>query len=83
MTYAGARIADTGTAAVPGEFVLPSYTVVDFALYKEFTDGLNLTLKLNNVIDSTYYQDGTITSGMVSVDAGAPRTAELDLNWTF
>lgn len=83
VTYAGTRIADTGTAAVPGEFALPSYTVVDFAVYKEFTDGLYLTLKLNNVFDKTYYQDGNITSGMVSVDAGTPRTAELDLNWTF
>jgi iron complex outermembrane receptor protein len=83
ITYSGARIASTGTAAIPGEFILPSYTVVDFALYKEFIDGLYVTLKLNNALDRTYYQDGTITSGLVSVDAGAPRTAEIDLSWTF
>lgn len=83
ITYSGSRLANTGTAAIPGEFLLPSYTVVDFALYKVFTDGLDLTLKLNNVLDKTYYQDGTITSGMVSVDAGTPRTAEVDLSWTF
>ena len=83
LAYVGSRIANTGTPAAPGEFILPAYTVVDLALYKEFTNGIDMTVKLDNLFDQIYYQDGTITSGMVSVDAGAPRTAELYLTWTF
>jgi iron complex outermembrane recepter protein len=83
ISYVGSRVANTGTASKPGEFALPSYTVVDLALYKEFEDGLALTMKIDNAFNETYYQDGTITSGMISVDAGNPRTAEIDLSWTF
>lgn len=83
VAYVGARIANTGTPGVPGEFLLPAYTVADLALYQEFTQGVAMTIKVDNVFDQTYYQDGTITSGMVSVDAGAPRTAEIYLTWTF
>lgn len=83
LSYVGWRAANTGTIATPGEFILPSYTVMDLALYKEFENGINLTMKVDNLFDETYYQDGKITSGMVSVDAGAPRTAEIDLSWTF
>lgn len=83
VSYVGWRAANTGTISTPGEFILPSYTVVDMAFYKVFESGLNVTMKLNNLLDKTYYQDGKITAGMVSVDAGAPRTAELDLSWTF
>ncbi|MHB8813254.1 MAG: TonB-dependent receptor domain-containing protein, partial [Steroidobacteraceae bacterium] len=83
VSYVGSRVANTGTASKPGEFALPSYTVVDLALYKEFEDGLDLTMKIDNLFNETYYQDGTITSGMISVDAGNPRTAEIDLSWTF
>ena len=83
LAYVGSRIANTATPVAPGEFVLPAYTVVDLALHKEFADGVDMTVKLDNLFDETYYQDGTITSGMVSVDAGAPRTAELYLTWTF
>lgn len=83
FSYIGSRVANTGTPALPGEFNLPSYEVVDLGLYKEFVDGLDITIKINNLFDKTYYQDGAITSGMVSVDAGAPRTAELYLTWTF
>jgi len=83
LSYIGWRAANTGTISTPGEFILPSYTVVDFALYKDFENGLDVTMKVNNLLDKTYYQDGKIVSGMVSVDAGAPRTAELDLSWTL
>ena len=83
LAYVGSRIANTGTPALPGEFMLPAYTVVDLALYEEFTNGVAMTIKIDNLFDQTYYQDGTITSGMVSVDAGAPRTAEIYLTWTF
>src|SRR5487761_689494 len=83
LAYVGSRIANTATPVAPGEFVLPAYTVVDLALHKEFADGVDMTVKLDNLFDETYYQDGTITSGMVSVDAGAPRTAELYVTWTF
>jgi iron complex outermembrane recepter protein len=83
LAYVGSRIANTATPAAPGEFVLPAYTVVDLALYREFTDGIDMTVKLDNLFDRIYYQDGAITSGMVSVDAGAPRTAEIYLTWTF
>lgn len=83
FSYVGSRVANTGTPALPGEFNLPSYEVVDLGLYKVFANGLDMTVKINNLFDKTYYQDGAITSGMVSVDAGAPRTAELYLTWTF
>lgn len=83
LAYVGSRIANTGTPPVPGEFMLPAYTVADLALYEEFTNGVAMTIKVDNLFDQTYYQDGTITSGMVSVDAGAPRTAEIYLTWTF
>lgn len=82
-SYIGSRVANTGTPALPGEFNLPAYEVIDLGLYKTFENGLDITVKINNVFDKTYYQDGAITSGMVSVDAGTPRTAELYLNWTF
>src|SRR6185437_2746568 len=83
LSYVGWRAANTGTISTPGEFILPSYTVVDLALYKDFENGLDLTMKVDNLFDETYYQDGKLVSGMVSVDAGAPRTAEIDLSWTF
>jgi outer membrane receptor protein involved in Fe transport len=82
-SYIGSRVANTGTPALPGEFSLPGYEVIDLGLYKTFENGLDITIKINNLFDKTYYQDGAITSGMVSVDAGTPRTAELYLNWTF
>lgn len=82
-SYIGSRVANTGTPALPGEFRLPGYEVIDLGLYKTFENGLDITVKINNLFDKTYYQDGAITSGMVSVDAGTPRTAELYLNWTF
>jgi iron complex outermembrane receptor protein len=83
LSYIGSRVANTGTPALPGEFTLPSYEVVDLGLYKAFANGLDMTVKINNLFGKTYYQDGAITSGMVSVDAGTPRTAELYLTWTF
>lgn len=83
FSYIGSRVANTGTPALPGEFMLPGYEVVDLGLYKVFANGLNVTVKVNNLFDKRYYQDGAITSGMVSVDAGTPRTAELYLNWAF
>ena len=83
FVYVGDRVANTGTAKIPGEFVLPAYEVVDLGLYKQFANGLNVTLKINNLFDETYYQDGTIASGMVSIDAGTPRDAELYLKYTF
>jgi iron complex outermembrane receptor protein len=82
-SYIGRRVANTGTLSIPGQFVLPGYQVVDLALYKRFGTGLAMTLKIDNLFDATYYQDGTITSGMVSIDAGAPRTAELYLTYEF
>jgi iron complex outermembrane recepter protein len=82
-SYVGTRVANTGTLLIPGQFILPGYQVVDLALYKRFGTGLAMTLKIDNLFDATYYQDGTITSGMVSVDAGAPRAAELYLTYVF
>jgi len=83
FVYVGERVANTGTAKIPGEFALPAYEVVDLGLYKQFENGLNMTLKINNLFDETYYQDGTIASGMVSIDAGTPRDAELYFKYTF
>ncbi|MGH7108564.1 MAG: TonB-dependent receptor domain-containing protein, partial [Acetobacteraceae bacterium] len=83
FVYVGDRIANTGTAKIPGEFVLPAYEVADLGLYKQFANGLDVTLKINNLFDETYYQDGTIASGMVSIDAGTPRDAELYLKYAF
>ncbi|MGH7707979.1 MAG: TonB-dependent siderophore receptor, partial [Vulcanimicrobiaceae bacterium] len=78
-----ARVAMTGTSTLPGEFILPSYQVVDLGLYKVFSQHLDLTLKINNVFDKLYYQSGKITSGMVNVSAGLPRTIELYLHASF
>ena len=83
FVYVGDRIANTGTPSHPEEFALPAYEVVDLGLYKQFANGLSVTVKVNNLFDETYYQDGTVTSGMVSVDAGTPRDAELYLTYTF
>ena len=79
----GSRVANTGTPSSPGEFVLPGYQVVDLGLYKQFEDGVNVTVKLNNLFNTTYYQDGKLVSGMESIDAGAPRTAELYVTARF
>jgi len=83
FVYIGDRSANTGTPSQPAEFVLPAYEVVDLGLYKQFAIGLDVTLKINNLFNETYYQDGTITSGMVSVDPGTPRDAEIYLTYTF
>lgn len=83
LVYVGDRVANTGTRSLPGEFELPAYEVVDLGLYKLFDNGLDVTVKINNLFNKTYYQDGTITSGMVSVDAGTPRDAELYFTYTF
>lgn len=82
-SYVSSRVANTSTAALPGEFELPSYQIVDLGVYKTFENGFNVTVKINNLFDRRYYQDGKITSGMVNVDAGAPRTVELYLTATF
>ncbi|MDE2219233.1 MAG: TonB-dependent receptor [Gammaproteobacteria bacterium] len=78
-SYVSSRVAMTGTATQPSEFNLPAYQVFDLAFYKNFGAHFDLTLKVNNLFDKRYYQDGKIVSGMVSVDAGLPRTAELYL----
>jgi iron complex outermembrane receptor protein len=78
-SYVSTRLAVTGTAALPGEFVLPSYQVFDLGLYKLFSSHFDATIKVNNLFDKRYYQSGTITQGMVNVQAGFPRTAELYL----
>ncbi|MFI4886661.1 MAG: TonB-dependent siderophore receptor, partial [Steroidobacterales bacterium] len=83
FVYVGDRVANTGTTKIAGEFVLPAYEVVDLGLYKQFENGLSMTLKINNLFDETYYQDGTIASGMVSIDAGTPRNAELYFSYSF
>jgi iron complex outermembrane receptor protein len=77
LSYVGERVTNTATPAVLGEFTLPSYEVVDLGIYKSFGKNVDMTVKLNNVLDKLYYNSGTITQGLVNVQPGFPRSAQL------
>jgi len=79
ISYTGSRITNTGTPAAVGEFVLPSYGVLDIGLYKTILSKFDLTLKINNALDKVYYASGTITQGLVNVQPGAPRFIQLTM----
>ena len=56
---------------------MPSYEVVDLGIYKSFGKNVDMTVKINNVLDKLYYNSGTITLGLVNVQPGFPRSAQL------
>ncbi|WP_405414576.1 TonB-dependent siderophore receptor [Maribacter sp. Asnod1-A12] len=61
--------------------LLPSYTVFDAALYyKPNNTGIQLTLKLNNLFDETYWLGGLNPSRL---GPGAPRNVLLNATYNF
>jgi iron complex outermembrane recepter protein len=63
----------------PGTLPLPSYTVVDAALYYLF-DRYSITFKVGNLFDKVYYESAGATP-LVQVLPGAPRNLELEFTW--
>lgn len=62
---------------------LPSYTIADVALYYTIAERYNLTLKLGNVFDKTYYEGVNSTSNEIGVVPGQPRNISLSLRIPF
>ena len=61
--------------------LLPSYTVFDSAIYyKPNNTGIQLTLKVNNVFDTTYWLGGLNPSRL---GPGAPRNVLLNATYKF
>jgi iron complex outermembrane receptor protein len=79
----GSRIANTATSAVPGEFVLPSYAVVDLAIYKSFSRNVDATIKVSNLFDKTYYNSASVVQGLINVQPGTPRIVQLNVRVRF
>lgn len=72
-SYVGERIPYTPTVSLPKPFIIPGYSVVDLGFYYVFHK-YDLTLKVNNLFDATYYLSGTVTQGKVNIVPGNPRT---------
>ncbi len=66
---------------LPNRVLLPSYTVLDAAVYyKPNNTGIQLTLKLNNLFDETYWLGGLNPSRL---GPGAPRNFLLNATYKF
>ncbi len=76
-TTAGTATSTTG----PNVLILPSYTVVDFALYYLW-DRYAFNLKVGNLFDRTFYESAGQT-GTVQVAPGAPRSVTLSMRVNF
>lgn len=64
-----------------GRVLLPSYTVFDAAVYyRPNNTGIQLTLKLNNLFDETYWLGGLNPSRL---GPGAPRNVLLNATYKF
>jgi iron complex outermembrane recepter protein len=79
LSYTGARAGMLPLAGTPGTLPLPSYTVVDTALYYLF-ERFAVTFKVGNIFDRVYYESAGATP-LVQILPGAPRTLELEFTW--
>jgi iron complex outermembrane receptor protein len=70
------------TAASPKVLQLPAYIVADLVLYYRWLR-YDLTLKIGNLFDKTYYDSVGSTLADLSVVPGAPRNVTLSLRIPF
>ncbi len=83
VVHVSGQPGNSPTRANPRILQLPSYTVVDLALYYTFRERYDLGLKFGNVLDEKYYDSVGSTLADVSVVPGAPRNVSLSLNVNF
>ncbi len=79
VVYTGDRAGMLPLSASGTTLPLPSYTVVDTALYYLF-DNFAVTFKVSNIFDKVHYESAGSTP-LVQVLPGAPRSLELEMTW--
>ncbi len=82
FTYTGKRVGLLPTATVSQVMPLPTYKIIDLALYYKLLDHYDLTFKVNNLFDERYILSSGFT-GNTQILPGAPRSLELTLAATF
>lgn len=82
-SYISDRFAYLPTASLPVPFKVPAYSVVDLGLYYPLGRHVDLSLKVNNLLDVNYYSSGIVTQGKVNIVPGTPRTIVAGLSYRF
>jgi iron complex outermembrane receptor protein len=82
VSYVGERTGLLPTATSSALLKLPSYTVADAALYYKLNDRVDLTLKVTNLFDTTYYESAGFTAD-IQIVPGEPRTLTLTARTHF
>lgn len=82
LSAVSSRVAYSPTPSLPVPFVVPAYQVVDLGLYYS-RKPVDVTIKVNNLFDTRYYQSATVTQGKVNVQPGIPRTILLSTTYRF
>ncbi len=79
--YVGERFTWYNPTYSTDRVLLPAYTVFDAAVYyKPYNTNIQLTLKINNLLDETYWLGGLNPSRL---GPGAPRNFILNANYRF
>jgi iron complex outermembrane receptor protein len=78
----GAYYVSSHTGSLPSlndrrVLLLPGYTVLDLAVYYEFLERYEFTLKVGNVLDRQYFEGVNSTTNEIGVVPGAPRSVLL------
>lgn len=76
VSYVGDRTGLLPTAKSSALLILPAYTTVDAAVYYRVNDRYDLTLKVTNLFDKTYYDSAGFTAD-INIVPGEPRTVTL------
>ncbi len=79
ISHTGARHGILPTLTSTDVLRMSGYTIADAAIYYQ-KDGLNLTFKVSNLTDETYFEN-VGTSGATQVQPGLPRMATLTLSF--
>ena len=82
VSHVSDQAGNLATSASPKVLRLPTYTVADLAFYYKF-DRFDLSLKIGNLFDKTYYDSVGSTLADLSVVPGAPRNLSLSLRVPF
>lgn len=82
VSYVGSRTGLLPTTSTSPLLILPAYTTVDAAVYYRFNDRYDLTLKVTNLFDKTYYESAGFTAD-INILPGEPRTLTLTARARF
>ena len=83
VSHVSEQAGNLPTAANSKVLKLPAYTVADLVFYYRFLNKYDLTLKMGNVFDKTYYDSVGSTLADLSVVPGAPRSVTVSARIPF